>query len=133
MAEINPIQYDKILIRVINTTTQKVKNLFPAVVNNKGLMRNMGFVISDPNYDAKMECIKNKKPFSENGIAKEPVKESFAPIITEPVKINEPVIQPKNEIISPVIADEPKVKRTRRTKAQIESDKLTASNSTVTA
>ena len=133
MSEIKPIPYDKILIRVINPTTQKVKNLFPAIVNNKGLMRNMGFIINDPNYDAKMDCIKNKKPFSENGIAKEPVKESFAPIITEPVKINEPVIQPKNEIIAPIIEGETKAKRVRRTKVQIEADKLTASNSTVTA
>jgi hypothetical protein len=112
---------DEILIRVLNTHSQKVKLLFPSIANNKALMRNMGFVISDPQYDAKMECIKMKKPFSENGIAKTPLKEAFAPKI-EPVKTEPKKEQPKNEIPAPVIKNEPK-KRTRRTKAEMLADK----------
>lgn len=103
---------DEILIRCLNTETQKVKNLFPSIANNRQLMKNVGYVISDPNYEAKMDAIKNKKPFSENGQAKEPVKESFAaPIESKP--------EPKIEMPK----DEPKARRTRRTKAQMLADK----------
>ena len=112
------IPFDKITIRVLNTTNQKVKFVYANIANNKQLMKNVGFVISDPQYDLKMECIRNKKPFSENGQAKEPLKESFATPI-EPKKTEEKKEQPKNEIVTPVITDEPKVKRTRRTKAEM--------------
>lgn len=128
--------FDKITIRTISTKgePQKVKFVYPAVANNKQLMKNVGFVISDPNYEAKMECIRMKKPYSENGMTKEPVKEAFAPKI-EPVKTDPKIEQPKNEIkpmefIIPdektqafldkkIAEDERKVKRTRRTKAQM--------------
>lgn len=112
---------EEILIRVLNTHNQKVKMVFPDIANNKQLMKNVGFVISDPNYDTKMDAIKNKKPFSENGIAKEPVKESFAPNVEVP-KVEPKTEQPKNEITAPIITDEPK-KRTRRTKAEMLADK----------
>lgn len=114
---------DEITIRVINPTTQKVKLVFPDIANNKQLMKNMGFMISDPQYDAKMDAIKNKKPFSENGQTKLPAQESFAtPVQIKPeVKIE----QPKNEIVAPIITDEPKVKRPRRTKEQMKADKST--------
>lgn len=56
---------EEILIRVVNTETQKVKNVFPAIANNKALMKNMGFIIQDPQYEAKMEAVNNKKPFVE--------------------------------------------------------------------
>lgn len=95
---------------------------FPAIANNKQLMRSMGWVISDPNYDGKMEAIKMNKPFSENGKAKDPIRESFAsPVILAP-EVN--IEQPKNEIEAPVIIGE-KVKRTRRTKEQMQSAKQT--------
>lgn len=123
MTEPKLTPFDKITIRVISTgQDQKTKFLFHHVANNKGMMKHMGFVISDPQYDAKMEAIRNKKPFSENGQAKEPVKESFSiPIVTTEPKIP----QVKNEIVTPVIVDEPKIKRTRRTKAQMQADKST--------
>lgn len=113
---------DEILIRCLNTKTQKVKNLFPSIANNRQLMKNVGCVISDPNYEAKMDAIKNKRPFSENGQAKLPAQESFAPKVAEPVK-SEPVPQPKNEMAAPEIAGEPKTRKTRRTKAQMQADK----------
>lgn len=128
---------EDILIRVLGIANQRVKMVFPSIANNKQLMKNMGFVISDPNYDTKMDAIKNKKPFSENGVAKEPVKEAFAPtIVTKP----EPIIeQPKNSIsvtgdISKISQGMPKErieaeitvrvpnKRIRRTKEQIAFD-----------
>lgn len=68
-----------ITIRVVNKTTGKVKNVFPNIANNKQLMKTSGQQIADPQYDAKMEAVKNNRPFIENGKAKEPVKESFAP------------------------------------------------------
>ena|SRR3990167_5617474 len=113
-----------ILIRVLNINNQKIKMVFPNIANNKQLMKNVGFVISDPNYEAKMDAIKNKKPFRENGIAKEPVKESFAPKV-EPIKTEPVTAHPKNEILTPAINDKPKEKRQRRTKAQMLADKLT--------
>lgn len=117
------IPFGKITIRCISTASdnQKVKFVYPNIANNKQLLKNVGFVISDPNYDAKMEAFRMKKPYSENGKASEPAKEAFiAPVEEKP----EPKIeQPKNEIQAPVIKDEP-VKRVRRTKAQIEADKL---------
>lgn len=87
---------------------QKVKFVFPSIANNKGLMRNMGFVISDPNYDAKMEAIRNRKPFSENGKAPEPAKESFASPVEAP-KPEVKIEQPKGEL--PPLAPEAKAKR----------------------
>lgn len=110
--------FDKITIRVISLKGDKAKNMYPAIVNNKQLMKNVGFVISDPNYEAKMEAVRMKKPYSENGQTKEPVKEAFAPKI-DPVKTEPKIEQPKNEIVAPVITDEPKVKRVRRTKAEM--------------
>jgi len=113
---------EEILIRCISTANQKVGMKFPAIANNKQLMRSMGWVISDPNYDGKMEAIKMNKPFSENGKAKDPIRESFAsPVILAP-EVN--IEQPKNEIEAPVIIGE-KVKRTRRTKEQMQSAKQT--------
>lgn len=92
------IPFDKITIRVMSHQNQKVKFVFPSIANNKGLMRNMGFVISDPNYDAKMEAIRNRKPFSENGKAPEPAKESFAPPVEAP-KPEVKIEQPKGESV----------------------------------
>lgn len=112
--------WDKITIRCISLKgdPQKVKFMYPAIVNNKQLLKNVEFVISDPNYNAKMECVTMKKPYSENGLTNEPLKESFAaPVKLEPEKKIE---QPKNEIDTPAIKNEPvKEKRTRRTKAQM--------------
>lgn len=102
---------EEITIRVLNPTTQKHKFLFPSIANNKQLMKNMGFIISDPQYDAKMEAYKNNKPFSANGQTNEPVKEAFAP-----------KSEPNNIISTPEIKDEP-VKRKRRTKEQMLADK----------
>src|SRR3990167_332344 len=88
----------QISIRCINPKTNKVKNLFPNVANNAQLMRNMGWVIADPQYDAKMDAIKNNKPFSENGKTEQPLKESFispAPVQEEVKKEN--VEDPKLE------------------------------------
>lgn len=111
-------KFNEITIRVLNTSTQKVKFVFPSIANNKHLMKNMGFVISDPQYDAKMEAFKNRKPFGENGQVKEPIKELT------------PIVQSKNETVA---EDKPKVsintegepkKRTRRTKEQIKADNL---------
>lgn len=152
MAELKPTPFDKITIRVISIgQDQKTKFVFPAIANNKQLMKNVGFVISDPQYDAKMEAIRNKKPFSENGVTKLPAQESFAPKVEPEIK-QAPVEQPKSEafqsvttdeikgndpagnvIESPAIQGEPKTKRLRRTKAQIEADKLTASKTAETA
>lgn len=118
------IPYNQITIRVISTKEpQKTKFVFPQIANNRQLMKNMGFVISDPQYEAKMEAVRAKKAFSENGKPKEADKEAFAPKVEE-VKTQEPVSQPKNEVEAPAIEGEPKTKRTRRTKAQIEADKL---------
>ena len=68
-----------ILIRCVNTKTQKVKYLFPDIANNKQLMKSQDNIISDPQYDYKMEMFKNpgKANFSKNGQSSEPVKESF--------------------------------------------------------
>lgn len=117
------IPFDKITIRVMSHQNQKVKFVFPSIANNKGLMRNMGFVISDPNYDAKMEAIRNRKPFSENGKASEPAKESFA-TPTEQPKLEPKIEQPKNEVSAPEIKGEPKTRKPRRTKEQMAADKL---------
>jgi len=117
------ISYNQITIRCISTKgePQRVKFLFPDIANNKHLVKTMEFVISDPNYDAKMTAFKAKKPFSENGQTKEAVKESFASPIPE-IKTEPKEPQPKNEIKTPVLIGEEKVKRIRRTKAQIAID-----------
>lgn len=118
------VPFNQITIRVLGTENQKVKHVYPSIANNKQLMRNMRFAISDPNYEAKMEAFKNKKSYSENGISKEPIKEAFAnPVL--PTKEEAKIEQPKNEIIAPAIIDEPRVKRTRRTKEQMLADKQT--------
>lgn len=138
--ESKPTPYNQITIRCISTKgePQRVRMRYPAVANNHQLMRTMGYTISDPQYDAKMEAFKAKQPWSENGQAKLPVQESFAPKI-EPVKIEPKIEQPKNEILPKMelINSIPapsrihggligeKVKRTRRTKAQMQADKLT--------
>lgn len=83
---------NEILIRVINSTNQKIKMVFPSIANNKQLMKNVGFVISDPNYDIKMECFRNKKPYiQENGQTKESVKENSAPVLPIPVSVPVPI------------------------------------------
>ena len=69
---------NQILIRVVSSVNQKTKQVLPDIANNKQLMKSQGWVISDPNYDAKMEALKNNKPFSENGKSVNPVKDSFA-------------------------------------------------------
>lgn len=56
---------EEILIRIVNPTTGKSKPVYPAIANNKNLMKNMGFIIQDPQYEAKMEAVNNKKPFIE--------------------------------------------------------------------
>ena len=116
---------EEILIRCLQTLqngTEVVRMKYPNIANNHLLMTSGKCKISDPQYDAKMEAIKMNKPFSENGKAKDPIRESFAsPVILAP-EVN--IEQPKNEIEAPVIIGE-KVKRTRRTKEQMQSAKQT--------
>ena len=107
MAELNSDKNIKkklgpILIRCISTKPglDKVKFMFHTIANNKQLMINAGFVISDPNYEVKMQCIKEKKPF-------ELMSKKEAPKAEAP-KAKAPII---------------KVKRKRRSKTQIETDK----------
>lgn len=71
-ASVKSTPFDKITVRVISTeSNQKTKNVFVSIANNKALMKRMGFTISDPNYEAKMEAFKNRKPYIET--AKKPV------------------------------------------------------------
>ena len=58
---------NEILIRCIGMTAgkQRVRNMKPAIANNALLMRESGYVISDPNYDEKMRCFREKKPFTD--------------------------------------------------------------------
>jgi hypothetical protein len=37
----------------------------PSIANNALLMRESGYVISDPNYDEKMRCFREKKPYTD--------------------------------------------------------------------
>ena len=87
----------EILIRCIGMTANKQRVRFkkPDVANNAMLMREAGYVISDPNYDEKMQCWRNKKPFSENGQTTNPLKESFAAPIQTPAPDTK-IEQPKN-------------------------------------
>lgn len=66
-SDVKPKTGDKILIRCISNKAgvEKTKNMFHTVANNKTLMKNSGFVISDPNYDAKMHCINNNLPYPQ--------------------------------------------------------------------
>ena len=109
MAELNSDKNIKkklgpILIRCISTKPglDKVKFMFHTIANNKQLMINAGFVISDPNYEVKMQCIKEKKPFELMSKKEDIIKVAEAP------KAEAPIV---------------KVKRKRRSKTQIETDK----------
>ena len=108
--------FDKITIRVIGMTSgvQRMREVFPSLASNTSLLRKMGYVISDPNYDAKMECVRNKKPFSVNGKSSEPKKESFAPPAQTP-KPEVKIEQPKGEVAP--LAPETKAKRAYKKRA----------------
>ncbi len=70
--EVKSTPFDKITIRCISTgEVQKEKFMYPNVANNKRLLKNVGFVISDPNYDSKMEAFKSKKPYTPSAPAKD--------------------------------------------------------------
>lgn len=87
-----------VLIRCINIKSNKVKNMYPSIASNKQLMKTMGWQISDPDYQAKMEAYKAKKPFPPtNGKADEPKREAFAPELLEPQK---PEKKPKAEAVT---------------------------------
>lgn len=127
---------NEITIRVVNKTTGKVKNVYHSIANNKQLMKTSGQEIADPQYDAKMEAVKNNRPFIENGKSKEPVKESF--VSTEILTGNQTIVQPNNlcgtgsstccvteeDLSSRDSIEIIKPKRTRRTKEQMKQSKL---------
>lgn len=67
--------FDKITIRCISTgEPQREKFMYPNIASNKRLLKNVGFVISDPNYESKMEAFKTKKSYTQPSGAVKSVK-----------------------------------------------------------
>lgn len=97
---------EQILIRCINSKTNKVKNLFPTVAINKQLMKTMGWVISDPESEAKLKAWKEKKPYKTE--------------LANPKEFkNDAIVMPKTEetVLQTQTTDAPK-KRGRKPKLQ---------------
>jgi len=71
----------EILIRCIGMTANKQRVRFkkPDVANNAMLMREAGYVISDPNYDEKMQCFRKNCGCAEGEECKTETKKRGRP------------------------------------------------------